>query len=336
MVSDVAREFPDVTPLAAGAGDESCARISYTAEFAETMGYLRAVLRSGEKSPRVLRLTERVVEDNAANYTAWFLRRECLDAVRADLEDELELVTRFAESSPKNYQIWYHRRAVVERLAAGAGADSAYLSRRELSFLAGVLSEDAKNYHAWSYRQFVLQRFGTWSGELAFVEGLLEADLRNNSAWNQRWFVLQHTGGFGDASVRARELAFAMDFCRRAPNNESPFNYLRGLLRLACFREQAQLRGFCESLLAELRAQYGAEGHINAANPPPLLMLLVAVLAATGDDAAASSLCDDLAVRFDTVRAKYWRYRAAQLRAPAAPAPAPAAPAAAADVQSLD
>ena len=33
--------------------------------------YLRAVLKSGEMSPRVLKLTERVIRMNPAHYTAW-------------------------------------------------------------------------------------------------------------------------------------------------------------------------------------------------------------------------------------------------------------------------
>lgn len=37
------------------------------------MDLFRAVLRSGEKTPRVLQLTEDLLEMNPANYTIWFV-----------------------------------------------------------------------------------------------------------------------------------------------------------------------------------------------------------------------------------------------------------------------
>lgn len=39
----------------------------------DCMNYFRAVLKSGEKSPRVLGLLNDVIEVNAANYTAWLI-----------------------------------------------------------------------------------------------------------------------------------------------------------------------------------------------------------------------------------------------------------------------
>lgn len=35
------------------------------------MSIFRAVLRSGEKSQRVIDLTELILDENAANYTVW-------------------------------------------------------------------------------------------------------------------------------------------------------------------------------------------------------------------------------------------------------------------------
>ena len=71
------------------------------------MNYFRAVLKSGEKSERVLELLNSVIEVNAANYTAWHYRRQTLDALAADLHAELELITEIGLENPKNYQIWY-------------------------------------------------------------------------------------------------------------------------------------------------------------------------------------------------------------------------------------
>ena len=59
------------------------------------------------------------------------------------LEQDLELASRLGGSNPKNYQIWYHRRAILE----AHGALQEDLARKELDYVATVLSEDAKNYH---------------------------------------------------------------------------------------------------------------------------------------------------------------------------------------------
>ncbi|GBG34638.1 Protein farnesyltransferase/ geranylgeranyltransferase type-1 subunit alpha [Hondaea fermentalgiana] len=302
-------EWADVTPIDAPEGDEACAQINYTSEFAETMGYFRAVLRADERSKRALALTARVIAGNAANYTAWFFRRECLKALGEDLKKELEFATNAALRSPKNYQIWYHRRAVVEML--GDGSD-------ELEFTEEILMDDSKNYHAWSHRQFALQRFDLWDGEIAFVEKLLQMDVRNNSAWNQRWFVVKNTTGFDDAEIRERELTFAWTQAKRAPNNESPFNYLRGIIRLPSFVEVSLVRNELDGLLHYVKAS--SEGHPNKQNPPPLLGFAVDFYGANGEPGLATELCDSLAAEHDPIRRKYWAYRREQLTPNAASA----------------
>lgn len=62
-----------------------------------------------------------------------------------------------------------------------------------------------------------------------FVDRLIAADVRNNSAWNQRYFVLNHTG-FSPEAIQC-ELAYVMNRIRLVKNNESTWNFLRGLLQ---------------------------------------------------------------------------------------------------------
>ena len=64
---------------------------------------------------------------------------------------------------------------------------------------------------------------------MAFVERLLEDDVRNNSAWNQRHFVVVNTTRY-TPEVLSAEVKFAQDAIRKTPHNESPWNYLRGIL----------------------------------------------------------------------------------------------------------
>lgn len=70
------------------------------------MDYFRAFLKSDEKSERALRLMGEVIRLNPANYTAWYFRRLCLDAIGADLRTELAFVDDCTTKSPKNYQVW--------------------------------------------------------------------------------------------------------------------------------------------------------------------------------------------------------------------------------------
>ena len=202
---------------------------SHTLSVRETMDYFRAVLLTQEYSPRTLALTASVIDLNAANYTAWHFRRQCLKALGSDLRAELEFVGSIAGDNPKNYQIWYHRRAVSELLDGIAPGELAYTEQ--------VLQEDSKNYHAWSHRQWVISHFNCWDEELAFVDRMLTEDVRNNSAWNQRWFVVnkrarEDTGGNCGGSVAALdearlriELAYACEATAKAPNNQAPWSY---------------------------------------------------------------------------------------------------------------
>ena len=59
---------------------------------------------------------------------------------------------------------------------------------------------------------------------------LLDEDVRNNSAWNQRYFLLKDS--LTD-TLFDQEVQFIIDKIHLAPNNESPWNYLKGLVRLA-------------------------------------------------------------------------------------------------------
>lgn len=72
-------------------------------------------------------------------------------------------------------------------------------------------------------------RSSLFDDELVYVDRLISDDVRNNSAWNQRFFVLKHTGFTSD--VLQREINYVMNRIRFVKNNESTWNFLRGLLQ---------------------------------------------------------------------------------------------------------
>ncbi|KAH9727679.1 protein farnesyltransferase/geranylgeranyltransferase type-1 subunit alpha [Citrus sinensis] len=216
-------EWSDVTPIPQDDGPNPVVPIAYKPEFSETMSYFRAVYYSNERSSRSFQLTKEAICLNPGNYTVWHFRRQIIETLHADLQDELAFVGRIAKSNSKNYQ--HHRRWVAEKLGTGA-------VNKELQFTKKMLSLDAKNYHAWSHRQWVLQALGGWEDELDYCQMLLGEDIFNNSAWNQRYFVVTRSPLLGGLiAMRDSEVNFTIEAILGNPENESPWRYLRGLYK---------------------------------------------------------------------------------------------------------
>jgi protein farnesyltransferase/geranylgeranyltransferase type-1 subunit alpha len=215
--------------------------LSSVSPVKDIMDCFRGVLRLNEFSERTLRLTLDVIDANPANYTAWHFRRQALEALNENLHEELEYTEEMALEHPKNYQIWHHRREICTVLKDGS---------KEKAFSERAIADDSKNYHAWAHRQWAIRTFALWDGELAYIDELLEADIRNNSAWNQRFFVVKHTTPMA-VEDRQREIDYAFAKIAIAPHNESPWNYVRGMVRghERVFAEQ--LREKCNAVLAE-------------------------------------------------------------------------------------
>jgi protein farnesyltransferase/geranylgeranyltransferase type-1 subunit alpha len=271
--------------------------IAYDPTFREAMDFFRGVLATNEKSGRVLALTKRVISLNAANYTAWHLRRLCLFELGKNLTDELEFVDECAENNPKNYQVWYHRRALVDRLNDGT---------REPQFVSQILSStDSKNYHAWAHRQWALKRFQIWEGEVEYADYLIKDDVRNNSAWNHRWFVITR-GGFVtklDASTVQNELRYLKQKAELALSNECPYSYLRALVSKSTLKlSEDNVISWMESMLETATA-----------NVIHLRAIYVDALLEKGRKDEAIELCIQLAEQYDTIRNNYWKWRAASI-----------------------
>lgn len=166
-------------------------------------------------------MTYKALKLNPANYTVWFYRRILLRELGKDLNQELKLISNIIDQNPKNYQVWQHRRNVVELLQDPS---------KELEFTEKILQQDSKNYHAWQYRQWVTKNFSLWDQEIEFVNNLITVDYKNNSAWNHRFFCLKNTDH--SESVLNREIDYCFEKLNLNINNESVWNYLRGLVDL--------------------------------------------------------------------------------------------------------
>jgi protein farnesyltransferase/geranylgeranyltransferase type-1 subunit alpha len=199
----------------------------------------------------------------------------------------LQFCDDLALAQQKNYQVWHHRQACVSRLG-----DS--VRERDLAFCARMLEDDSKNYHVWSYRQGAVLRFRALVDEEVFSRTMIDKDVRNNSAWNERFWVIGQLGWLNDADACKREVEFALEKARKAPSNESPWLYLRGL-------SQHRPNVVDIEHLQRLAAQWVL--------CIPVRALLVHLFERQGKFEEALQLCNECATQVDTIHAKYWNYK---------------------------
>jgi len=318
-------EWADVTPVAQYEKANPLAPILYTEEYKDATGYLRAVVQSGEKSERVMKLTEHVIRLNPAHYSAWQYRYETVVALSWPLDVEMTLMDELAEKYLKTYQVWHHRRLILLLPGTVAGRVA-----QELTYIANILRADEKNYHTWAHRQWLLAFHNDdalWAGELDFVDTMLNRDLRNNSAWHHRFFVVFQSGvrtGEEDRQrIIHRELIYVKQHISLAPNNASAWNYLRGVLEFNKL-PLSNVTTFVKPYTVPLPDD--AKDMVDLENPPPgqgaelpcvaAIEFLADVYEEEGGESThmAVELWKSLGEEHDTIRKKYWEYRILQAR----------------------
>lgn len=272
----------------------------------------------------------RVLETCGAHYTAWAFRMRCVeDAVdareaeagTATLRDELAFAEAQTTKNPKNYQVWNHARMVLER-ADAAGAFEG-LRDRAFAHANAALMLDGKNIHAWSHRAWLVERCDAWEEEMAFTEEMLAEDWMNNSAWNARFQCVTVCLERGDVGVLEREAAFATTAPRVDDDNESAWNYLRGLCAIAERDGSAIPRDVANRVVAlaidaARTAAAPAPSRVPSRHAALLLADRVAAEAVRDADigraASAESMFRNLAT-LDPLRGNYYRTRIDRLRA---------------------
>lgn len=309
---------------------------TYLNQFGLAMSYLRAVMASKEYSPRVLNLTEHIISLNAAHYTVWLYRASTIFALNSSIPEELEWVNETALENQKNYQIWHHRQLLLDHLYAQIQKEEEdirkerikQLAKSEVEFMGKMFDEDAKNYHVWSYRQYLVRKLSMWGpSEIRSLEALITQDVRNNSAWSHRFFVVFSDPGYATPECKAvepdplipsevleREVKFAQEKVELAPQNQSPWNYLRGVLRKGD-RKLSELVQWAEKY-AKIRGENGAllgvkEEEVKSSHA---LDFLADAWAEDGEVELADRALELLGAKYDVIRKGYWEWRRGSLR----------------------
>lgn len=285
------------------------------------MSYLRAVMAAEEHSQRCLRLTQHIISMNPAHYTVWLYRFKIISTLDLPVPDEIAWLNEVALTYLKNYQIWHHRQLLIDHYHPKIASDAEKLSklaRSETQFINTMLAEDAKNYHVWSYRQYLVRKLSLFTlPELLSTQNLIEDDVRNNSAWAHRFLVVfsdpkHSTEGSHPTEadprvpqdVLDREVAYAKEKIRIAPQNQAPWNYLRGVLAKGG-RGMGGVREFAEEFVDGL----GAGEEEEEVRSSHALDCLAEAYLEEGDRDKARLCLRRLAEKWDPIRSGYWKYR---------------------------
>lgn len=219
----------------------------------------------------------------------------------------------------------HHRQLLLSLLST--------LPSTETEFLAHILSFDSKNYHVWTYRHWLCRRFPdpllTTDIELQGLDALISEDVRNNSAWNHRYFVclgaeeLSVTEAEGgnrkavlasgklvvDEDLVEREINYAKDHIAWAPQNPSPWIYLKGVIKragLPLTDFQVYCEGFVGGRGADLMGAQVTSSHA--------IDWLAEIYRQDGHLERSRSCLEALGNKWDPIRKKYWDFRARQIQ----------------------
>lgn len=276
-------------------------------------------MAAGERSKRVMDLTDHIISMNAAHYTVWLYRASTLFALNLPIKDELEWVNEVALENQKNYQIWHHRQTLIDHLYPSIStnqSDIDSLRKSEVAFMTEMFDEDSKNYHVWSYRQYLVRKLNMFDeDERKSIEILLRQDIRNNSAWAHRFFLAfsdpsyttpgskttEHDPKIPQAIID-RELDFAKAATYEAPQNPSPWNYIRGVLKKGG-RQLASVEQFASEFV---KIPENGEEDVKSSHA---LDLLADAWAQEGRDKQADNALKLLGDKYDAIRKNYWDWR---------------------------
>lgn len=225
-------DWSDVEPLRQYEGKMPILDIKYQAKYEKMMDIFRRIIHTSEISERSYHLAGEVVRKMCGSYSAWFVRKSCLEKLNLSYEAELEFTNQTFVGNEKNYQIWEHRRFLISHINS---------PKNEIEFLNSILQKDNKNIHAWGYRKWLVEKFNLIEEEKKNILEFFEEDVRNNSAWNFRYFLQKSSISKENLS---EELKFVFEKIKEVYDNEASWNYLNGWFSSYNFQCFGQAKDF--------------------------------------------------------------------------------------------
>lgn len=112
---------------------------------------------------------------------------------------------------------------------------------------------------------------------------------------------MDEVGNIFDEDLLDREVEYTKEKIRLAPQNQSPWNYLRGLLRKR--GSLLECKSFAEEFVGDL------EGGGDGCRSSHALDFFADCMAEEKEAEKAGRALELLAKRFDPIRRNYWNYR---------------------------
>lgn len=217
--------FADVERVAAPQDPSKPFYVKYSEQYDALMSIFRGLMDAGEKSQRALEVVTVLNKKIPSNPTAWWYREQIIKEIGYDITTEIEFVNSRLMKQPKPYQLWNHRQWLMENTEEPPD---------ETEFFGEILDVDEKNFHAWSYFCWFADHFKKWDWLFEQTKNRVCHDPENNSAWSARFRALQN----GNLDAK-EDLEFALNMLRLWPRSESTCNYIRGLLSVLQWSEEA-------------------------------------------------------------------------------------------------
>lgn len=201
----------------------------------------------------------------------------------------------------KNYHVWSYRQWLVRHFS---------LWDSELPLIEDFLRDDVRNNSAWNHRWFLIfgrvmdptvdsifKLAGSPKGQDDGGGGGGGRGSGNGSGSRSRSNILFQSI---DPSIIRREITYTQTAIRLAPQNPSPWNYLRGILTA---------RGTGLSELAAFAEEFSDVEREDDVRSTHALDFLADCYAERQEVERAGKALEMLATRYDPIRRNYWNYR---------------------------
>ncbi|OAA54312.1 farnesyltransferase alpha subunit ram2 [Niveomyces insectorum RCEF 264] len=227
---------------------------------------------------------------------------------------EIDFLTAILAEDTKNYHVWSYRQYLVRKLGLW-NDDERYATE-------AFIRQDVRNNSAWSHRFFLVFSDPANSSAPADQKDNNDSSSTGGGNNNNSNTTPELAGAFGGLSLRPdpavpaaildREIDYAQERINKAPQNESPWNYLKGVLAKGG-RPLASVETFAAQFVANISSDEGDATSDETVKSTHAMDLLAAVYAEQGDTARADLYWRRLAEKWDPIRAGYWQYRRQQL-----------------------